>query len=75
MMKTEEALAMIGGHVDEELLLRNEYLAAENEILRRKIQGRIELSNTERIRLAKIGGLVHKCFYSTHFRPQVLSFQ
>ena len=55
MMKTEEALAMIGGHVDEELLLRNEYLAAENEILRRKIQGRIELSNTERIRLAKIG--------------------
>ena len=50
MMKTEEALAMIGGHVDEELLLRNEYLAAENEILRRKIQGRIELSNTERIR-------------------------
>ena len=55
MMKTEEALAMIGGHVDEELLLRNEYLAAENEILRRKIQGRIEVSNTERIRLAKIG--------------------
>ena len=55
MMKTEEALAMIGGHVDEELLLRNEYLAAENEILRRKIQGRIELSNTERIRLVKIG--------------------
>ena len=57
MMKTEEALAMIGGHVDEELLLRNEYLAAENEILRRKIQGRIELSNTERIRLAKIGDM------------------
>jgi hypothetical protein len=27
------------------LLLRNEYLAAENEILRRKIQWRIELSN------------------------------
>ena len=33
-MKTEEALAIIGGHVDKELLLRNEYLAAENEILR-----------------------------------------
>jgi len=29
MMKTEEALAMIGGHVNEELLLRNEYLARE----------------------------------------------
>ena len=38
MMKTEEALAMIGGHVDEELLLRNEYQAAENEILRGKLQ-------------------------------------
>ena len=30
MFKTEEALAIIGGHVDEELLLRNEYLAIEN---------------------------------------------
>ena len=30
-IKIEEALAMIGGHVDEELLLRNEYLAIENE--------------------------------------------
>ena len=39
MMKTEEALAMIGGHVDEELLLRNEYLAAENEILMRMRRG------------------------------------
>ena len=38
MMKTEEALAMIGGHVDEELLLCNEYLAVENEILREKFQ-------------------------------------
>ena len=27
MIKTEEALTIIGGHVDEELLLRNEYLA------------------------------------------------
>ena len=41
MFKTEEALAMIGGHVDEELLLRNEYLAIENEILRNKNPGRI----------------------------------
>ena len=44
MVKTEEALAIIGGHVDEELLLRNEYLAIENEILRKKIEGRIKLS-------------------------------
>ena len=55
MIKTEEALAMIGGHVDEELLLRNEYLAIENEILRKKIQGQIKLSQCERIRLATVG--------------------
>jgi hypothetical protein len=29
-MEAKEVLALIGGHVDEELLLRNEYLAAEN---------------------------------------------
>ena len=55
MFKTEEALAIIGGHVDEELLLRNEYLAIENEILRKKISGRIKLSQHERMRLATIG--------------------
>lgn len=55
MVKTEEALAIIGGHVDEELLLRNEYLAIENEILRKKIEGRIKLSQCERTRLATIG--------------------
>ena len=55
MFKTEEALAMIGGHVDEELLLRNEYLAIENEILRKTIPGRIKLSQHERMRLATMG--------------------
>ena len=55
MFKTEEALAIIGGQVDEELLLRNEYLAIENEILRKKIEGRIKLSQCERMRLATIG--------------------
>ena len=55
MIKTEEALAMIGGHVDEELLLRNEYLAIENEILRKKVQGQVKLSQCERIRLATVG--------------------
>jgi hypothetical protein len=33
-------LAYITGTVDQELLLRNEYLAAENRILRPQIQGR-----------------------------------
>ena len=38
-MKVVEALALVVGHVDEELLKRNEYLAAENEVLRSKYTG------------------------------------
>jgi putative transposase len=34
-------LAYISGTVDQELLLRNEYLAAENRILRAQVQGRL----------------------------------
>ena len=54
-MKAEEVLALVGGHVDDELLLRNEYLAAENEILRSKLPARVPLTDDERIRLAKLG--------------------
>ena len=55
MMEAIEALALVAGHVDDELLKRNEYLAAENEILRSKIKGRVRLNDVERIRLAKLG--------------------
>ena len=55
MMRAIEALALVSGHVDEELLKRNEYLAAENEILRSKIKGRLRLNDIERLRLAKLG--------------------
>ncbi len=44
-MKEVEALALISGKVSEEILLRNEYLAAENEILRSKIEGRTHIGN------------------------------
>ncbi len=54
-MKAIEALALVGGHVDEELLIRNEYLAAENEILKSKLKKPVRLKDDERIRLAKIG--------------------
>jgi putative transposase len=47
--------------VDQELLLRNEYLAAENQILRAQLKGRLRLSDAERTRLGEIGyGLGHK---------------
>ncbi len=54
-MESIEALSIVGGYVDQELLARNEYLAEENEILRSKITGKIKLSNDERIHLATIG--------------------
>jgi hypothetical protein len=41
-------LAYVTGTVNQELLLRNEYLAAENRILRAKIKGRLLLSDAER---------------------------
>ena len=31
--KSIEALALVGGYVDDELLIRNEYLAAEKEMV------------------------------------------
>ena len=54
-MEAVEAFALVAGHVDEELLLRNEYLAAENEILLSKLSDRPQLTDSERIRLAKLG--------------------
>ena len=47
-------LAYVTGSVDEELLLRNEYLITENRILRNQIKGRIGLIDPERISLAEI---------------------
>ena len=48
-------LAYMTGSVDEELLRRNEYLAAENRILRANILGRVTLNDGERRTLAQIG--------------------
>jgi putative transposase len=48
-------LAYVSGSVNQELLLRNEYLAAENRILRAKLPTRLRLSSPERPTLAEIG--------------------
>jgi transposase InsO family protein len=48
-------LAYITGTVDQELLLRNEYLAAENRILKAQINGRLRLSDAGRATLGEIG--------------------
>ena len=54
-MDWKTLLAYISGSVDEELLLRNEYLAAENRILREQIKGRVQLTDADRRTLAEIG--------------------
>ena len=49
-----QLLAYVTGVVDQELLLRNEYLAAENRILKAQIKGRLLLSEEEKATLAEI---------------------
>jgi putative transposase len=47
-------LAYITGTVDQELLLRNEYLAAENRILKAQLNSPLRLTDAERMTLAEI---------------------
>jgi hypothetical protein len=47
-------LAYITGTVDQELLLRNEYLAAENRILKAQLKSPLWLTDAERMTLAEI---------------------
>jgi putative transposase len=54
-MEAMEALALISGRVEQELLVRNEYLAAENRILKSKLKQPVRFNDRERIQLAKIG--------------------
>ena len=53
-MEWARILAYITGSVDEELLLRNEYLATENRLLKAQIKGRLLLSDAERKTLTEI---------------------
>src|SRR5712664_4009187 len=54
-MEWARILAYITGTVDRELLLRNEYLVAENRILKSLLKGRLKLSDVERTKLGEIG--------------------
>src|SRR6266850_8601864 len=47
-------LAYVTGSINQELLMRNEYLVAENRILKSQIKGRLRLSDGERATLAEI---------------------
>jgi putative transposase len=48
-------LAYVTGTVDQELLARNEYLVAENRIMKAQLKGRPKLSDAEREALGEIG--------------------
>ena len=52
--KWARLLAYVTGLVNQKLLLQNEYLAAENRILRAHLPARIRLSDPERSTLAEI---------------------
>ena len=54
-MDWKQLLASITGSVDEELLLRNDYLVTEHRILRQQLTGRVYLTDAERRSLAEIG--------------------
>jgi putative transposase len=54
-MDWKRMLAYVTGSVDQELLRRNEYLVAENRILRHQIKGRVRLNDEDRRSLAEIG--------------------
>jgi putative transposase len=48
-------LAYVTGTLDQELLARNEYLIAENRIVKAQLNGRLKLSDAERSTLGEIG--------------------
>ncbi|MGD0009957.1 MAG: hypothetical protein ABSE93_15595 [Terriglobia bacterium] len=53
--KWARLLAYVTGLVNQQLLLQNEYLAAENRILRSHLPVRLRLSDPERSTLAEMG--------------------
>jgi putative transposase len=54
-MDWARVLAYVTGAVDQVLLARNEYLAAENRILKAQLKARLKLSDAERAMLGEIG--------------------
>ena len=54
-MNWARILAYVTGTVDQELLARNEYLTAENRILKAQLNSRVKLSDADRKALGEIG--------------------
>ena len=52
--QVERLLAYVTGLVNQQLLVQNEYLIAENRILRSHLPARVPLTNAQRATLAEI---------------------
>jgi hypothetical protein len=59
-MNGKNLLESVSESVNDDLRLRNEYLVAENRILRKQIDGRVQLTDSERKELAEIGAKLGK---------------
>ena len=55
LMDWARILAFVTESVEQELLARAEYLAAENHILKAQLKGRLRFSDAERATLVEIG--------------------
>ncbi|MDH3600360.1 MAG: hypothetical protein OEU26_12045 [Candidatus Tectomicrobia bacterium] len=54
-MNWKNLLETVSESVNDQLRLRHDYLVAENRILRNQIDGRVQLTDSERKELAEIG--------------------
>ena len=54
-MNWKKLLESVSESLNDHLRLRNDYLMAENRILRHQIAGRVQLTDNERQELAEIG--------------------
>lgn len=59
-MGWKRLLGAISESINDHLRLRNDYLMAENRILRNQIDGRVQLTDSERKELAEIGAKLGK---------------
>ena len=59
-MSWKTLLQSVSGSINDHIQLRNDYLMAENRILRNQIDGRVQLTDSERKELAEIGAKLGK---------------
>ena len=59
-MSWKQLLESVSESLNDHIRLRNEYLMAENRILRNQIEGQVRLTGRERLELAELGAKLGK---------------